>query len=109
MPKRTLDDSLLTSPSLASCSPRAQDAFPRLILLADDFGCFDANPRVLLGRGWSLRPDVTVEEIAAWLEEYRTAKPGPMLQVWEDGGRTYGFLLGWTGRHGQRPRPEYTA
>jgi len=106
MGKRLLDDSLLTSPSLAACSPRAQDAFPRMLLLADDFGCFDSNPRVLAGRGWPLRPDVTDVEIAAWLEEYRAAG---MLQLWADGGRTYGHLLGWYGPHGQRRREEYSA
>ena len=47
MPKRMLDDSFLTSTSVARCSPRAQDAFPRFILLADDFGCFEVIPRAL--------------------------------------------------------------
>lgn len=104
MPTRMLRDGLLTSPSLAWTSPRAQDAFPRFLLLADDFGCFDANPRVLVGRGWPLRPDVTEADIAAWLDEY--VQVG-MLQIWDDNGHRYGFLTGWTGPNGQTARDEY--
>jgi hypothetical protein len=105
MATRILHDALLSSPSLATCSPRAQDAFPRFLLLADDFGCFDAHPRILLGRGWPLRPDVTEADLAGWLKEYEAAG---MLQVWSEGGRTYGFLTGWTGSKGQRKREEYS-
>jgi hypothetical protein len=106
MPKRMLDDSLLTSPSVAACSPYAQDAFPRLILIADDFGCFDANPRVIVGKAWPLRPDVSEASVAGWLDEYEAAG---MLQRWDEGGRTWGFLTGWFGPHGQRDRGEYDA
>lgn len=104
MPKRLLDSSLFGSPSLGACSPRAQDAFPRFILLADDFGCFHANPRVLLGQGWPLRSDVSEDDLRAWIGEYIAAG---MLRAWEAEGRVYAFLTGWNGRHGQRERKEY--
>lgn len=104
MPKRLLDDSILTSPSIAAMSPAAQDAFPRFILLADDFGCFDANARVLLGKGWPLREDVTERKVAGWITELERAG---MLFVWDEGGRRYGYLTGWHGEHGQKWRAEY--
>lgn len=104
MAKRLLDDALLTSPSLHSVTVRTQDAFPRIILLADDFGCFDANAWVMKGRGWALRPDVTPEEIASWLDELERAG---MVQLWRDGDRWYGYLSGWCGPKGQRKRDEY--
>jgi hypothetical protein len=104
MPKRLIDDSLLTSPSIASVSTRAQDAFHRFILLADDFGCFDANPRVLVGKGWPLRDDVTERDVTTWLEEYERAG---MAQCWEADGRRYCSLTGWFGKHGQKHRTEY--
>lgn len=104
MPKRLLDSSLFTSPSLARLSPRAQDAFPRFILCADDFGCFDANPRALVGLAWPLRTDVTEADVEGWLGELVAAG---MAQLWEEGGRRYCCLLGWTGPHGQRQREEY--
>ncbi|WP_242344009.1 hypothetical protein [Anaeromyxobacter terrae] len=104
MPKRLLDDSFLSSPSIAAVSPRAQDAFPRFILLADDFGCFDANPRVLLGKGWPYREDVTADDVAAWLDEYELAG---MALLWDEAGRRWCYLTGWHGVHGQKPRDEY--
>lgn len=104
MPKRILDDSLLSSPSLARCSPRAQDAFPRFILLMDDFGCADANPKTLNGRGWALRDDVTERDVAGWLEEYVAAG---MAVLWTVNERRYVHLTGWFGPHGQRKRSEY--
>lgn len=104
MPKRMLDDSFLTSPSLAKCSPRAQDAFPRFILLADDFGCFEALPRVLAARGWPHRTDVTDTELAGWLEEYVAAG---MACLWTVNERRYCYLTGWHGEHGQKHRDEY--
>lgn len=104
MPKRMLDDTLLSSPSLARCSPRAQDAFPRLILLMDDFGCAEANPRVLLGRGWPLRDDVSERDVWGWLEEYVAAG---MACLWTANERRWVHLTGWFGPHGQKRRDEY--
>jgi hypothetical protein len=104
MPKRLLDDSLLSSPSLAKCSPRAQDAFPRFLLLMDDFGCSDANPRALLGRGWPLRDDVTERDVWGWLEEYVGVG---MACLWTEKERRWVHLTGWFGPHGQRKRLEY--
>jgi hypothetical protein len=104
MPKRLLDDTLLTSPSLAKCSPRAQDAFPRFILLADDFGCFEASPRVLVGKGWPYRKDVKERDVWSWLEEYVGAG---MAVLWTEKERRWCYLTGWNGPHGQRKRVEY--
>ena len=104
MPKRMLDSSLNTSPSLARLSPRAQDSFHRFVLVCDDFGCFDANPRVLIGHGWPLRPDVSEADLTAWMAEYEAEG---MLERWEEGGRQWGYLTGWFGPHGQRRRAEY--
>lgn len=104
MPKRMLDDAMLSSESLGKCSPRAQDAFPRFILLADDFGCFDANPRVLVGKGWPLRDDVDEHDVRSWLEEYVSAG---MAVLWTEKERRWCFLTGWFGPHGQRRRVEY--
>ena len=104
MPKRLIDDSLFTSPSLAKCSPRAQDAFPRFILLADDFGCFEASPRVLIGKGWPYRKDVKERDVWAWLEEYVAAG---MACLWTEKERRWCYLTGWDGEHGQRKRVEY--
>ena len=105
MPKRMLDSSYLNSPSLDRCSPRAQDNFPRFILLADDFGCFEVDTRRLLALGWtSKRIDVTEADIWAWLEEYVAAG---MACLWTVNERQFCYLTGWDGEHGQRKREEY--
>jgi hypothetical protein len=103
VPSRVLHDSFLSSPSVRACSPAAQDALPRFILLADDFGCFEAAPRVLLGRGWPYRDDVTEAHIRGWLVEYSIAG---MLRIWEHGGRWWGCLVNWW--KFQRAREEYS-
>lgn len=116
MPKRILDDSFLDSRSMEVLSPRAQDAFPRFILLADDFGCFEVNVVKLRAIGWSRRPDVSDEDVAAWITEYaeRQAvdpetgkKLAPVLMLWTHVGRRYAHLTGWSGPHGQKKRDEY--
>lgn len=116
MPKRMIDDSLLDSRSLEVLSPAAQDAFPRFILIADDFGCFEINPVKLRALGWSRRPDVTEEMVEGWITEYaeRQAtdpasgqKLAPVAMTWTHVGRRYAFLTGWFGGHGQKRRAEY--
>jgi hypothetical protein len=116
MPNRVLHESLLDSRSLEVLSPRAQDAFPRFILLADDFGCFEVNPRVLWAKGWSRRPDVSEADVAGWIVEYAEkqavdAETGdrlpPVLMLWTHAGRRYAHLTGWFGTHGQKRRAEY--
>lgn len=104
MPKRLIDDSLLSSPSLAKCSPRAQDAFPRFILLADDFGCFEVEPRALVGRGWPKRTDVSEDDVRAFLDEYVAAGMACLYTAQE---RRCCYLTGWNGPHGQKKRAEY--
>lgn len=104
MPTRLIHDTLLTSPSIRVCTPMAQDAFPRFLLLADDFGCFEAEPRLLVGRGWPYRSDVTEQHVRSWMVEYAMAD---MLRLWEQDGRWYGFLTGWW--NFQRFRKEYSS
>ena len=116
MPKRILDDSILDSRSMEVLTPAAQDAFPRFILLADDFGCFEVNPVILRARGWSRRPDVTEGMVEAWITEYAErqasnpetgGKLAPVLMLWTHVGRRYAYLTGWHGPHGQKRRAEY--
>lgn len=116
MPKRILDDTFLDSRSMEVLSPSCQDAFPRFILLADDFGCFEVNPVILRARGWSRRPDVDEATVEGWLTEMAErqavdpetgTKLAPVLMVWTHVGRRYAHLTGWFGPHGQKKRAEY--
>lgn len=110
MPKRMIDSSFLDSPSMEALTPGAQDAFPRFILMADDFGCFEVNADRLRANGWSKRPDVTMANVEAWLYEYGTRHaPGcpPVAMFWEQLGRRFCYLTGWFGEKGQRKRAVY--
>lgn len=103
MPTRLISDGLLTSPSLRICSTRAQDGFHRFIVLADDFGCFEADPLLLVRRGWPYRPDVTEGHVRSWLVEYAMAG---MVTIWDHAGRWFAHLTGWWKI--QRHRVEYS-
>ena len=102
MPTRLIHESLCTSESIARCSTRAQDAFARMILYADNFGAFQINPAVMKGRLWPLRDDVAPEDIEQWLKEYEQQR---MLKTWEQDGKRYGYFVSWP--KFQRIRTEY--
>ena len=101
MPTRLLHESFCVSDSIATCSPKAQDAFPRFLLLADNFGVFKVILEALRGRGWPRRPEVRLRDIAGWLIEYVDAD---MVQLYTCKGQLYAYFLGWS-KH-QRVRPE---
>lgn len=69
MPDRMIRESITTSRSLAACSLFTELLFPRLLVLADNHGRFDAEPRVVCNRLFPLRDDVTSAQVAESLDE----------------------------------------
>ena len=55
MPNRIIRESCTTSPTLDALSDGAERMFWRLTTIADDYGRFDADPRVLLAKCFPLR------------------------------------------------------
>lgn len=92
MPNRILKESILDSPTLARLEDFYQDQFPRLLLLVDDWGCFNADPEAIKGRAYPKRPKVTVKVIEKILRAFYDAG---MLFLWMEGERIYGYLVGW--------------
>src|SRR5687767_9200037 len=92
MPNRILKESILDSPTLARLSDFSQDQFPRLLLLCDDWGCFNADPESVKGKAYSKRPKVTPKIISNILQEFNHEG---MLFLWYDKDRIYGFWTGW--------------
>lgn len=90
---RLLHENVCTSESLSRCSPKAQDAFPRFMLAADNFGTFQVNAAVLKGKLWPLRRDVRPQDILGWLAEYQQQG---MVMLWEDQGKRYGLFTNWS-------------
>lgn len=69
MPDRMIRESITTSRSLAACPLFADLLFPRLLVLADNHGRFDAEPRIVCARLFPLRDDVSPKQIAEVLDQ----------------------------------------
>jgi len=92
MPTRLMHEEFCVSESVARCTPKAQDAFPRFILAADSFGVLQVNAKALKGRLWPLRDDVKPADITRWIREYQAHG---MLQIWDQDGKTYAVFTNW--------------
>lgn len=92
MPSRILKESILDSPTLARLDDFYQDQFPRLLLLVDDWGCFNADPDTIKGHAYPKRPKVTVKIIEQILRAFYDAG---MLFMWFDKDRIFGYWVGW--------------
>jgi hypothetical protein len=55
---------------LAECSRDAALAYPWIFLVADDHGRFEYKPRAVWKNAFAYRQDVTVEDVARWMDEY---------------------------------------
>jgi len=91
VPNRVIKDTIWSSKSLAKLKPYYQDQWPRWLLMADDWGCFNADPEVIAGLVYPKR-----REGAAKVSEIRQVYQDiGQLFVWEEGGREWGFFTGW--------------
>src|SRR5688572_20095318 len=70
MANHVLYDSLWESDKLAQCTREAALAYPWVFLVADDHGRFEYKPRMVWKHAFSYRTDVTVDDVALWLDEY---------------------------------------
>ena len=87
MPSRILSDSILTSETLNELCPEQECLWFRILVSADDYGCMDARPIVVLARCYPLRvTDLTPEQVDAWLHDL--AKVG-LITMYEVDGKAY--------------------
>ena len=107
MPKRVIDfDAVWASDKLANCAPWARAEYTWIYGLADSNGSFElTNLRVIFGRAYAIRDDVTIQHMSRALEEFRGKG---LLFVWEENGKKYGH---WTGSDvpGRLPPPSWRA
>jgi len=92
MPNRFLKESICTSEEIDRLSPFAEITFYRLIVNCDDFGRYDARPKLLASRLFPLR-DVTTNDIQNALAELSDAglidlyevdkKPYLQMKTWD--------------------------
>src|SRR4030067_2967837 len=89
MSNRVIKDLIWTSPRLASYSIRTQLHFPRLLLLQDDWGCFNADPDVIRGLAYP-KMRITTTEIESILQEFEERG---LLFRWRDGLHEWGYWM----------------
>jgi hypothetical protein len=107
MPKRVIDfDAVWASDKLSNCAPWARAEYTWIYGLADSNGSFElTNLRVIFGRAYAIRDDVTIQHLSRALEEFQGKG---LLFVWQENGKKYGH---WTGsdRPGRLPPPSWRA
>ena len=91
MPNRVIKDSILKSKSLARLKPYYQDQFPRWLLMADDWGCFDCDVDIIKGLAYPKRKETIKDVLKIRDEFYKTGH----LFVWDDGDREWAFFVKW--------------
>lgn len=119
MPSRIIHDKCRKSLSLDALSAEAERLFWRLTTAADDYGRFDANPRVLLGECFPYKIEIfKSSEVEKWRDELtREHVPDepPLVRLYTLKGRTYGHFVKWTdyqrdrSQEKQPPKPKFPA
>lgn len=84
MPNRIIRDWTDSEP-MNNISLQAEVLFVRLIMKADDYGCFHANPKLIKGALFPLR-DVRESDITRWMDEIRKAG---LIAFYAEAGKTY--------------------
>ena len=91
MANRVIKDSIWKSKSLAKLKPYFQDQFTRWLLLADDWGRFNADPEVIRGLVYPKRKESVSKVLSIRSVFYDSGH----LFVWDDGEMEWGFFVGW--------------
>lgn len=90
MPSRLIKDSIFSSPNFNRLSLEAQSHFYRLLLTADDHGCMEVTPAVVLGKCYPLMADnITAKQIKNWNAELNQQD---IMRTWKQDGRIYGVF-----------------
>lgn len=104
MPDRIIRDRARSSRSLQLLSDAAERAWWRLTVAADDYGCFDADPEVLLSRLFERKPKGwTVTKMREVRDELASGDD-PVIHLYqvENDPRIYGHIVSF--RRHQRSR-----
>lgn len=101
MPNRIVKESIRTSDTLASVSAEAERLFWRLVTSADDYGCYDARPNVILGTCMTaFLGRYSENDVLDWLAELETAQ---LIAMYSVEGRPYLQMTTWA-EHQRPPR-----
>jgi uncharacterized phage protein (TIGR02220 family) len=100
MPNRIIKESICTSENVNSLSSDAEVLFYRLIVKADDFGCYHGNIKIVKSTCYPLKSDVIKDkQIIEWLNEL--INTGLIFTYIADDGKQYIKLSKWE-KHQQK-------
>ena len=91
MPNRIIKESICTSENIDQLTEFQETFFYRLMVNCDDFGRFDARPKLLSSRLFPLR-DISTETVAETLEALQNAD---LIILYEVGGHPYLQMKTW--------------
>lgn len=91
MPNRIIKESICTSENIDQLTEFQEVFFYRLMVNCDDFGRFDARPKLLSSRLFPLR-DISTEKVAETLEALREAN---LIILYEVEGHPYLQMKTW--------------
>ena len=89
MPSRIIREGLIDSERINQLSCYAEVFFTRLILKADDYGCYMAHRRLLVASLYPLKTDITTEHLDTCIAECVNAG---LISEYEDAGKKYLFI-----------------
>lgn len=92
MPDRIIKESICTSDTLNDLSWFAQVFFHRLTVVCDDYGRFDARPKILKSRLFPLRDDVDAAAINTAIQALHKAG---LIQLYHVEDKPYLYLTTW--------------
>jgi hypothetical protein len=104
MPNRMIRESCRTSETLDRLSDGAERLFWRLTTVADDYGRFEADPRVLLAHCFPLK--VGLLKVSAVGRLFRELVICGLVTTYDGGGKRLGFFTTWD-KH-QRIRAQHS-
>lgn len=70
MGNHVIKDRIWRSQKLRRCSREAALAYPWIFLVADDWGRFEYDARLIWSQAFGAREDVSVEDVEGWLAEF---------------------------------------
>ena len=89
MSNRIIKDTIWTSPTINALSVYAERHFYRILLLVDDWGCFQSTPAVVRGICYPLQDNVSCADVQQWQRELEEKE---ILVTWSNGGRCYSMF-----------------
>lgn len=98
MPNRIIKESICTSENIDRLTPFQETVFVRLIVNCDDYGRFDARPKLLVSRLFPLR-DIPIKEME---EAVRALQDAELITVYVVDGHPYLFMNKWLNHQQKR-------